>query len=411
MRKVFGIVLFAALGWQSHAQINYPVKVMTWNVLNWPESNLAPDTTARCPAYRTVVNYVKPDILVTSENRSYNGVQIFLNQVMNTGSYHYEAGTFINGPDTDNSIYYRDSLFHFISNVPIPTALRDISHYTLVFIPTGDTLHIFSMHLKASQGYEPERAAEIAQLRQVTNQFAAGTNFLFVGDFNIYETAEPAYQSMLYNTPNNEGHVNDVITLSGVWNKPAYAHFHTQSTHYAASGGFSGGGMNDRFDMILLSDAVLQPTGFYYVPGSYLNFGNDGNHYDHQINYNTNSAVPMNVADALYDASDHIPVIIDLLVGPTASIEEQAELPIDVNIYPVPVKEKLSLQMTVKKQANVEYSLVDLLGRNIFTSDYEPYAPGQHVIPLDLKGLNEGMYFVLIKLDNYLIVKKILITL
>ena len=219
------------------AQTNYQVSVMSWNLLNFPDqSALAADTTDRCPAYRSVMQYAQPDILVTVENTSANGASIILSNVMNTYGKHYAEGTFINGYDTDNAIYYRDSIFQFISNVPISTPLRDISHFTLKFIPTGDTLHIFAAHLKAGLGYESDRAVEVTLLRQVTDAFPAGTNFLAAGDFNIYTTTEPCYQDFLYNSGTNEGYFLDPISVTGTYNNSAYSNYHTQSTRLTSIG-------------------------------------------------------------------------------------------------------------------------------------------------------------------------------
>jgi hypothetical protein len=43
-----------------------------------------------------------------------------------------------------------------------------------------------------------------------------------------------------------------------------------------------------------------------------VSFGNDGNHFNQAINYGSNDAVPASVADALVDASDHLPVYLEM---------------------------------------------------------------------------------------------------
>lgn len=404
MWKILIGIIFICI--QSHAQVNHQVKLMTWNVLNWPSSsNLVGDTTTRCPAYRAIVEYARPDILITSENTSYSGTVYFLNQVMNTGGYQYAAGTFINGYDTDNAIYYRDSLFDFVSNVPIQTSLRDINHYTLVFKLTGDTLHIFSCHLKAGQGYEPERAAEVSKLRQVTDAFPSGTNFLIGGDFNIYNASEPAYLALLRDNVGDDGNFKDPLYMPGVWNSYNYREYHTQSTHYNSSGSFPGGGMDDRFDMILYSNAVEQPTGIYFLPGTYINIGNDGNHYNKDINWGLNTAVPANIADALYDASDHLPVMLTLSIGPTSDIgNEYADFK-NLSIYPnpVPLNEMLSLNFTLIKGSDFSYIIYDLEGRILYKSPTEELSNGPYNIPIHQSVLQKpGMYFIASKFDNIL---------
>jgi len=409
IRKLIVFIVFIS-ALESQAQ-TYQVKLMSWNVLNFPSvSNFQSDTTQRCPAYRAVVNYAQPDILITCENTTSSSSPIFLNQVMNTGSYHYAAGTFINGFDTDNAIFYRDSLFTFVSNQPINTSLRDISHFTLVFKPTGDTVHIFSCHLKAGLGDESQRESEVLDLRQVTNAFPQGTNFLIGGDFNIYESAEPAYVELLRDTPNEDGNFNDVINLTGVWNNYSYRRYHTQSTHYSASGNFSTGGMDDRFDMILFSNAVAQPSGVYYVPGTYVNIGNDGNHYNDAINYGTNTAVGPVIANALFDASDHLPIMLTLMFGAPSATEELENGVSWMDIYPMPVSESSRVHFVLKEKCEVQYSITDVMGRIIFENEPFIYEPGEHFLPVDWQKLEkQGFYFLTLRTNNSLISKKIII--
>lgn len=66
--------------------------------------------------------------------------------------------------------------------------------------------------------------------------------------------------------------------------------------------------MDDRFDLILFSKAIQQPGDITYVANSCIPFGNDGNHYNDSINKQPNTAVDIAVANALHNASDHLPV-------------------------------------------------------------------------------------------------------
>lgn len=49
------------------------------------------------------------------------------------------------------------------------------------------------------------------------------------------------------------------------------------------------------------------------MPGSYVVCGNDGKHINKAINDPENRMVNPEIADALFKASDHLPVIIDLV--------------------------------------------------------------------------------------------------
>lgn len=298
------------------------MKVMTYNLLNYPSQ----DTNIRNPHFRTVISSVNPDILVVCEITSLSGVNSFLSNVLNYGTATYSAGFFINGFDTDNAIFFKTSKFNFISNTPIRTSLRDINQFKIVDKLYNDTLLIYALHLKAGDTSFVKRGQEIDSLRRVTNQLPSGTNFLVVGDFNIYGSTEPAYQKLKQDDANNDGHAIDPINLTGTWNNFAYAPYHTQSTRVRAFGDGATGGLDDRFDMILYSNAVNIIGGIKFIPGTYIAYGNDGNHFNDSINQIPNTAVSINIANALHYASDHLPVF--------ASFEFGNATPINIRVIP-----------------------------------------------------------------------------
>ena len=92
--------------------------------------------------------------------------------------------------------------------------------------------------------------AEVTILRNVTDALPLNSNYLVCGDFNIYGSTELAYQKLLdQSTP---GYFVDIYNLTGIWNNSAYAPYHTQSTRLRQFGGGATGGMDDRFDLILI---------------------------------------------------------------------------------------------------------------------------------------------------------------
>ena len=390
----------------------YNVKVLTWNILNWPSTSaIASDTATRCPAFRSVLGYAMPDIIMTCENNGSVGLNWFRDQVLNSlSTNHYALGTFVNGYDTDNALYYRDSLFRFVSNVPITTALRDINQFTLVFKATGDTLILYMCHLKAGTGYESNRTAEVMNLRAVTNSFTPGKNFLIGGDYNVYADTESAYQNLLLDNIGDDGNFVDVIpNMSGVWNYWGYARYHTQSTRVVAGpGGGSTGGMDDRFDMILMSNGIMQNGGVYYLPGSYTNIGNDGNHYNKAINYQPNTAVSPTVADALLNTSDHLPVMVTLQMSGTADLTS-IESPIsNLVVYPQPISAQSVISYSLRQKAQVTLIVTDLAGRIIWEGERGLQPSGEHTESLESAYLiSNGFYLLSLKVDNQLITKKI----
>jgi hypothetical protein len=74
--------------------------------------------------------------------------------------------------------------------------------------------------------------------------------------------------------------------------------------------------MDDRFNMILMSQEVIDSGGIYYIPDSFVNYGNDGNHYNDSINRPPNTAVGQTIANAIHYASDHIPIFAEFSFNP-----------------------------------------------------------------------------------------------
>jgi len=106
----------------------------------------------------------------------------------------------------------------------------------------------------------------------------------------------------------------DPIHKTGIWrDKSKHGCIHTESTRKSKFGGGRGGGLDDRYDMILISYGLDQDGELIYRPGSCVVCGNDGIHLNEAINKPKNKIVCLDIADALYKASDHLPVIIDLV--------------------------------------------------------------------------------------------------
>ncbi len=399
-RTVFFLVLASSIylcGTEAKAQCgDTTFRIMTWNLLNFPsQSNLVADTTTRLPCYRAVIDQIDPDIIVTQENTDSNSVSIFLNSVLNTQWFEYEAGTFINGYDTDNAIYIKTSCLRFISNVPIHTALRDVNEFT-VTKPGYDTLKIFSCHLKASSGAANEalRAAEVDSIRKFTNALPPGTNFIIVGDFNFYSSYEPGYQELLHNDSITDGEFTDPLTMPGVWNDYDYRSYHTQSPRDRSFGGGATGGMDDRFDLILLSSVVAASGDIEYVSGSLKPFGNDGQHYQDSINRPPNAAVSQAVANALNCASDHLPVFADFIFHISIGIDEVELHDIKLKIYPNPANEEVWTSIDLKNSVSLTFEVYDIMSRKI-KSIHREFGPGLHKMNLAVNGeLKKGNYFL-----------------
>ncbi len=391
--------------------------MLTWNLLNYPSSsNPSADTAVRNPFYRTVIQHENPDIAVTQENATTSSVSMFLNNVMNDasigGGNQYSAGAYINGYDTDNGIFYRTTLFQFISNTPIHTALRDINEFKLKHIATGDTIRIYSCHLKAgsTSADSLNRGAEVDDLRAVTNALLTGTDFVLCGDFNIYGSGEIAYQKLIQNNANDDGNFVDPLNLTGTWNYYPYRFYHTQSTRTRSFGNGSIGGLDDRFDMILYSTAISQPGGIEFVPGSTIAVGNDGYHYNDSINQQPNIAVPVNVANALHYASDHLPVTSVFTFTSITGLHENALENVELNISPNPSSQNFTINYFLSRPAKISILIYDITGKMIKQFSAQQQAAGNHYEFISsIEKLNAGVYFVRIIANDVPVANKLFI--
>ena len=170
----------------------------------------------------------------------------------------------------------------------------------------------------------------------------------------------------------------------GEWNNNSqYAPFHTQSTRSYSDECFSSGGLDDRFDFILMSDEIYM--GFNkikYVDNSYYALGNDGQHFNQSIDQNGNSAVPASVASALYDISDHLPVTMKLHLYSQWGVDDnEAER---VRIYPNPTSGVLNVDVV----GTVDYKINNIMGQVMKTGT----VGASHQI--DITGLSNGLYFI-----------------
>ena len=267
--------------------------------------------------YITVIEYVEPDIIIAQEvvgNSGYNHFQADVLDIL--APSEWSGATFINqSASIDIALFYRHDEFSFISTSLINTAqstgTRDVVEWVMEHNDSGVQFNIYGVHFKASSGETnaQQRLAEATALREYLDDLPAGSHFMVVGDFNIYSNSsasEPAFEMLTGEGGDDDGRLFDPIDRIGHWhNNSSFADVHTQSPR-----GGSYGGMDDRFDWIFVSEAVLNETyEINYVENTYWAVGNDGNHFNQAINNGNNTSVNDAMADALHDASDHLPVI------------------------------------------------------------------------------------------------------
>ncbi|QDT00847.1 dockerin type I domain-containing protein [Adhaeretor mobilis] len=223
------------------------------------------------------------------------------------------------------------------------------------FQPIGYTdpsteFYVYSSHFSSSGG-SSIRAAEGQSLSDDALTLGAGANFVFTGDFN-FGSHEQGYTNLLVTS-------NDPLDLPSWPNTASESIHHTQSTRIASQGDSGAtGGLDDRFDLQLVSDNLLDGEGLSYIgptstglsglAHSYAAFGNDGVSYNQAIN-NTyvGRSQSASVLDALHDFSDHLPVVADYQL-PAVLGAQLASMPGNV-----PQGATINVDVLVQNVANV----------------------------------------------------------
>lgn len=401
------------------AQSQDTVRIMHYNLLNygnyWGGCTSSNNNTDDKNEYlKTIVDYVQPDIITVNEiDDSYYLHEYLLNNVLNiNGVTKYQLGDPPNNGNSPimNEIYYDSEKFELLSNSAIPTTYRDIDIFRFNYPAKNAELNCVVAHLKAGNDWEDEveRANETNKLMNYLNNNNAEGNYIFSGDFNVYTASEQAFQNLLFHQ-NEDIRFYDPVNQIGSWNNNSYyAAVHTQSTHTSGNC-FSGGGMDDRFDFILISDEVRDGTDkIKYVPGSYQGIGQDGQRFNQTIVYPSNNSVPSNVASALYDMSDHLPVVIDLVIGDNLGGSEIINEPYKIT-FQNPATDHINLAITTEPAQQLNILLTDLYERTVFSRQINSLKEAE--IQIDVSSLQDGLYMLYVSgKNNNRVVKKVIVS-
>ncbi|MBU1920576.1 T9SS type A sorting domain-containing protein, partial [bacterium] len=154
----------------------------------------------------------------------------------------------------------------------------------------------------------------------------------------------------------------------------------------------------DRFDFILVSAALMDTSGSHVLPETYTPWGNDGLHFNQSINDGENTAVSEEVADALYFASDHLPVVVDVVFRPATMDARHDEISLaseySLSVYPNPFNPSTTISFDLPQQAHVSLIAYDLLGRKIEQLFSETISAGSHSLNWDCSSCATGLYII-----------------
>lgn len=372
--KKIGIILLTLFVYLSTSQAD-TIKMMQYNLMYY--TTAVPTGCNVSGSYlndkdinlKKIIKYVQPDIFCVNEIGSQSVyVDRIKNNVMNTDGVTYYQNcplTNFSGGSIANMVYYDSRKLGFHSFFYITTSVRDINAYKMYYktpqLLTGDTIFITFIvtHLKAGS-YDSDKATRAVQTQALMSkleQIGVADNYIFSGDFNLYTSSEIAYQNLI-NYSNTMYRFYDPINQPGNWNNSSqFAEIHTQSTHTSSDNGcFSTGGMDDRFDFILVSPYLYFGTKkVKSINNSYKALGQDGNRFNGNIQNPANTLVPDSIINALYNLSDHLPVLMDLSIDNTVSIQNYED-PFLVQAYN-PVDDLLTIEFQLNEP---DYYTIDI---------------------------------------------------
>ena len=94
---------------------------------------------------------------------------------------------------------------------------------------------------------------------------------------------------------------------------------------------------------------------------------------------------------------------------PGVGVEQLENNLIDLNLYPNPAKENVTLTLSLKDNANIRVDLMNQLGQYVKTSYNGLQPQGVNQINLNVENIPAGVYFVNIYIDGVAVAKKLII--
>lgn len=397
--RIFSIVAVLFIGQSIAAQET--IKTMVYNLFEFPFSPPA----NKVQLLKDILETHQPDIFMVCELINENGAQLILDEALNHSTNQYEMAVFEANQSGDSElqqlIFYNKHKFSLEETDVLVTTVRDINRYQLKLKTTDHEtdpvfLELFVAHLKSSTGTTNQnlRRDMIQEFLDYTAEIDPNAYVILAGDLNFYRATEPGYILLL--DENNSIVMKDPIDAPGSWqDNEDFAYLHTQSTRLSNSGfgGGAGGGLDDRFDFIIVSENMLTDTKMMYVEDTYQAYGNNANCLNNRIDSkDCDGFYSQELRDKLYLMSDHLPVVMDLytekeflLNNPDFSQKPTLTFP-KGNV----VENVLYINVNEPFAQNIFLEIFNVLGQKI----HHISNSNQSQYQIDLTGLSTGIYYL-----------------
>jgi exonuclease III len=418
MPRILLLALFLVFAFKTPAQDT--LRILQYNLLYYgtfpqfcPREVNDPDKKDKW--LKTIIEYTQPDVFCVNElGAGSANAQRILDSVLNTGGetrFRRCLSTNLSGSSIVNMLYYnseklvlhsqaqvaRDSEGNLLTRV---IDLYKLYHKDPMLQFTNDTTFVTFIvaHLKAGSGSaeQLQRAKETGALMDYLAPLHMESNYVFSGDFNVRSSSETSFQNLVSH-PQQKIRFYDPLNKSGAWhNNTLFSSIHTQSTRVTGqtnNGCFAGGGSDDRFDFILVSEAVKEARKkVAIVPGSYQTPGQDGLRFKGSLIEPVNQSAPVEVITALYEMSDHYPVMMSLKIGNPVGIEKAGAFKGEIH-FVNPVRENLEVKLSCTACEMPSFEVVSITGKVLSSGVFEG-TNENFTLSSPVAGLAPGMYLL-----------------
>lgn len=402
MKYLFSLFLGGCTIVSSVAQTSDTLRFMHYNILKYGYQWACMSQSTKNSALKTIFNAYKPDILTVNEIEPLSTTVELLRTATLTYSASMRSTPFSNSNASDigNALYYNADKFGYLGLRAIKGNVRDIDVHRLYYKPAtvkNDTFDFWYLvaHLKAGTDYRADRA-EAA--KDIANWLTANRNvqrYLIAGDFNLYSSQEEAWQ--ILTSGSSPRFIDPAGQLTG-WEGQQYARYHTQSPNDRSSNDCATtGGMDNRFDFILISPVMAHSTDHVKVI-DYQAFGNDGVSYNAYLDCNDTRSITSTVCSALRRVSDHLPVTMRMtLPRNTSSGEVFDDVPFRAEIWGNPARQSFSVQVKAQKSDRYRWQIIDVLGR-VLAENTIALKAGSEAFNVEVpESLTNSTYFLVLR--------------
>ena len=374
------------------------LRVVSYNTLN--EGILDSD---RQDHFKRILQTIDPDIIALQEHSDWDEIHDIIQSWFPQEQW-YASWT------------YRDlvilSRFQIIHDANIISSERTMAALLDTEDELGKNLLIFNSHLSCCDNDEG-RQEQVDEFSSVWRNWVQngngpfeleyGTPFIHLGDFNYvgYNQQVETIKSGDIINENDFG-----VDFLPDWDSTAIIDLFSRQTHKRMGYTWRNDGSSfnpGKLDYIFYSDASID-TGKHYILNTLAIDQTDLDNYNLQL-------------DDTQEASDHLPLVFDIIVSSNVGVGDDDALPNSFRIYPNypnPFNSTTKIDYQLPKKTNVQLVILDILGRTVITLVDDLLQPGYKTITwngIDAFGNNvsAGMYFYMIQTGKNREVKKMVL--